>query len=274
MTPTLQTNLVPLLSKSVNIFIAVVIFYILKYLLELDFHCNCSGGIKWYDIVYLIGPPWAVFPLLYIVCKPYQKLCWEYFTRTYTYIFWEQLQFLVLLHSFWIAAVLLDGDWFACMLANHDYKEQADIPCKTRKSLTLNEINILTHHKNISMGIGLALTIITTFLWALRSFFEFRKPLEKVILNQILHEKEAHLIAELEKIAKEKAEIDNTEEVELIQHLVRNTVEVNGVSVPFHVALLRRHEALEKDADLKDRINNIAKQHVAHSNDEIIGSLG
>lgn len=151
MTPTLQTNLVPLLNKSVNIFIAVVIFYVLKYLLELDFHCNCSGEIKWYDIVYLIGPPCAVFPLLYIVCKPYQKLFWGYFTRTYTYIFWEHLQFLVLLHSFWIAAVLLDGDWFACMLANHDNKEQADIPCKAKNSLTLNEMNILTHHKNISM---------------------------------------------------------------------------------------------------------------------------
>lgn len=123
-------------------------------------------------------------------------------------------------------------------------------------------------------GIGLALTFITTFLWALSSCFESRKPLEKVILNQIIHEKEAHLIAELEKIAKEKAEIDNTEEVKIIQHLVRNIVEVNGVSVPFHEALLRQHEALEKDADLKDKINNIAKQRVAHSNDEIIKAMG
>ena len=115
----LPSDLYTLLSTAANAFVALVTFYILKYIFELTFHCTCSHS---YDLMYLCAPPCIIFFLVSIIVKHqlfsgYQSLMnkdcdWVRFVLEHSLRF-------VLICLFWLAAVFLDGDWYECYYAKN-----------------------------------------------------------------------------------------------------------------------------------------------------------
>ena len=146
----LPSDLYNLLSTAANAFVALVTFYILKYIFELPFHCTCTRGIHHYDNMYFYVPPFIIFLLVFIIDKHQYRLFCGYLNQGKEDCyrcrwFWEQLLRLLLTGLFWFAAVFLDGDWYEC----HKLTNQTTF-CKN-ETLSYETIQLNPHHRNESL---------------------------------------------------------------------------------------------------------------------------
>ena len=146
-------TMVSLLTKAAGAFVLLVIFFIFKYIFELDFICSCSPGVHPFGILYMVLPPWIICVLLYAMNKTYQKLfCCGPFRRCNHCCSFAVQQVIQLLSIglFWIAAVFIDGDWYVCYTGNKDEKHMK-IPCTKKDNMTYEENKFVIKCKNESI---------------------------------------------------------------------------------------------------------------------------
>lgn len=158
-------QLLNLLTHTANAFVTLVIFYILKFIFELNFQCSCSQGINFYDFVYLAAPPFIIFFLGYVVDKhlPRFHLNWKVCKCRCLFVK-QQILRLAFAVAFWMAAVFLDGDWYTCYLANrrkigigHSCRDQENVTYEdtspfqndAKKESMVSKIRHLTYNDQI-----------------------------------------------------------------------------------------------------------------------------
>lgn len=139
--------MVTLLTKAVGAFVLLVLFFIFRYIFELEFTCSCTpGGIHALGILYMIMPPCIIYLMQYAMSNKYQRR----FYNTFLSFIIQQVLHLLSIALIWIAAVLIDGDWYACYQGNLD-ERYMKIPCKKKDNLTYDENMFLIKHKNESI---------------------------------------------------------------------------------------------------------------------------
>ncbi|XP_062389456.1 proteoglycan 4-like [Sardina pilchardus] len=197
---------ITLLTKTANAFVALVTFLILKFVLELDFHCSCSRGFHMYDIVYIVLPPLIILFLGYVVdWNQNGKICHG---RCSFIKLMKLMLHIVLASTFWLSAVFLDGDWFACYMAKHGNMTM-DLPCKENEMLSYEDTQSQKDAKKSSMAIGLFIMVGFVLVWALYTCMircRCSKPNCKSLYQfHLSQETEAYLTEELKKLAQKKA---------------------------------------------------------------------
>lgn len=141
-----KLNLVNAVSK----FLLIVIFFILhSYILDMEFVCSCTSGLHQNGIVYLAIPPCILTWVVY-VSEPFHRARIFSIFRSISdkWFCVELLSSYLSLSALWIAAVLLDGDWYICLMTNLN-DNQTGIPCK--KNLTYEENQIRAQYKTDSL---------------------------------------------------------------------------------------------------------------------------
>lgn len=136
-----------LLTKAVGAVVIMVLFFVFRYIFELEFTCSCSPGIHLLGILYMVLPPCIIHLMLCAINKKYQKqLC----NNTCISALAQQILQLLSTASIWIAAVLIDGDWYVCNMGNKN-ETYMDVPCKRKHKLNYDEQMFIVKHKNDSI---------------------------------------------------------------------------------------------------------------------------
>lgn len=138
----------------------IIVIFTQNVLFDREVVCTCQdqGG---HCNVYISMPIFIIFLLLLwndkdvngawraCCCMKKRKIC-----KKICYLVVQIVKALVI-SLLWVVSVLFDGDWYACC-QNHLPKEQAQIPCKTNR--TIEEQAIVENLKNKSK-VGFKITI-------------------------------------------------------------------------------------------------------------------
>lgn len=131
-----------MLSEAANIFLVIVMIYIFQYIFNSQFSCSCTEEFHVIVVIYIVLIPIILFIILKLIKQLRTKVCGAVCCG-----FWTQLFQLFGICLFWVGFILLDGDFFLCMVTKPN-DTQRELPCK--KNLTLQEMSIITIHKNKS----------------------------------------------------------------------------------------------------------------------------
>ncbi|XP_026074813.1 uncharacterized protein LOC113053756 [Carassius auratus] len=203
-----------ILSQAANIFLAVVLIYIIQYIFNSEFSCSCTIGFHSIGYIYIFVIPMIFFFILKIVRQTTTKVCAVSCGGLCPQCF--QLFGICL---FWWGFVLLDGDLYVCIATKFNVS-LVEIPCK--KEHTFQESSMITRYKNTSQTIGYILIAIGFFGWCLMSNRKIgiccdnccpnckncckREPYYKRLYEELLSEEtDEYLDTNLREIAKMKA---------------------------------------------------------------------
>lgn len=131
-----------ILSQAANIFLAVVLIYIIQYIFNSEFSCSCTIGFHSIGYIYIFVIPMIFFFILKIVRQTTTKVCAVSCGGLCPQCF--QLFGICL---FWWGFVLLDGDLYVCIATKFNVS-LVEIPCK--KEHTFQESSMITRYKNTS----------------------------------------------------------------------------------------------------------------------------
>ncbi|XP_058630005.1 uncharacterized protein LOC131539422 [Onychostoma macrolepis] len=204
-----------ILSQAANIFLAVVLIYIVQYIFNSEFSCSCTLDFHLIGYIYIIVIPLILFFILKIVRQTTTKVCAVSCGGLCSHIF----QFFGI-YLFWWGFVLLDGDLYVCIVTKFN-DSLVEIPCKEKH--TLQEKSMITIYKNFSQSLGYILIAVGFFGWCLMSNTKIgiccdkccqkylkncckRKPYYKRRYEELLSEEtDEYLDEQLRQIAKTKA---------------------------------------------------------------------
>lgn len=138
--------------KAVSTLLLIVLFYILQYLFDMDFVCSCRPGVNRNDVLYVLAPPviltWAVNTIESVHQRRILSRWQSFYHKNVCRYPFPLLIDYVSLTAVWMTAVLFDGDWYFCLMTNHNVN-QTGLPCK--KELTYNETRIKADYKTASL---------------------------------------------------------------------------------------------------------------------------
>ncbi|XP_034003307.1 uncharacterized protein LOC117495849 isoform X2 [Trematomus bernacchii] len=220
-------NLFDQITRAVSTFLVIVFFFTLQYILDMDFVCSCSHttSIHCNGVLYMVAPPviltWAVNKIQSLqpmqIFSRKQRLIYNKYCRCCVRLLFSFFS----LNGVWAAAVLVDGDWYFCLMTNRN-ESQVGIPCKEK--LDYDERRIEAHYKSQSMDYGYYVFFGVILFWIIVEFMTIhcgRKkmdcccglfklcntPFYKMVYKYRLKEQvNSYLRKELNKIAKEQAE--------------------------------------------------------------------
>lgn len=135
-------NLRVILSQAANIFLVIVLIYIIQYIFNAEFSCTCTPVIHKIVFIYICLIPIILFFILKIVKHTRTKVCGGCCCGI-----WSQISQLLGICLYWWGFILLDGDLYLCMATKFN-DSLVEIPCK--KERTLHENSVITIYKNTS----------------------------------------------------------------------------------------------------------------------------
>eukprot|EP00064_Thunnus_orientalis_P004111 superscaffoldBa00000362_g4122 len=136
----LPQGLFEVIRNAVSTFLLIVIFYLLQYIFDMHFECSCKPdeGIHVNGVLYLAVPPFILTWIVNVIeLFPKRKIFPNCRYRVCGFILQLIIKYLCL-SAIWGATVLFDGDWYFCLMTNHNIS-QTGIPCKEK----------LTHEENL-----------------------------------------------------------------------------------------------------------------------------
>lgn len=150
-------RLLSVLTKAAGVFVLLAVF-ILEYILNLNFPCFCKPAwesplhIGYHGIIYMLCPPMIITCGIMLVDKMYQKtFCRKICNDCPCNCFCSSTKLGITFLSvglYWIAAVLIDGEWYVCYQTNN-HPKQVGLPCRT--NLTYDERLVITDYKTDSV---------------------------------------------------------------------------------------------------------------------------
>lgn len=131
-----------ILSQAANIFLVIVMIYIFQYIFNSQFSCSCTEKFHFIVVIYVGLIPLLLFLILKLFKQTRTKV-----SGAVCYVFLPQIFQVFGICLFWGGFILLDGDLYLCLATKHS-DTLRELPCK--KNLTLQEMSIITIHKNWS----------------------------------------------------------------------------------------------------------------------------
>ncbi|XP_063744057.1 uncharacterized protein LOC134867429 isoform X3 [Eleginops maclovinus] len=218
-------NLWDLITKAFSTFMVIVVFLTLQYILDMDFECSCSHTtvIHSNDVLYMMAPPviltWAVYMIESLQQREFVRRGQIFVCSKYCRSFVSLLYRYVSLNVLWGASVLVNGDWYFCLMTNIN-ESQVGIPCKEK----LDDVERLlkAHYKSHSMEIGYYVIGGLILFWSVveliacccgknkmnycPGFRKFNTPFYKMVYKVSLEEEvRRYLQMELKNIAIQRA---------------------------------------------------------------------
>ncbi|XP_041860789.1 uncharacterized protein LOC121652208 [Melanotaenia boesemani] len=162
--------------QKVSIFITVVSFTY-NVVLDRDLECTCNEDSK--DCGMYMGLPYFIFFVLMLCTdKVFPSSCRYVCTRENTSkcsvcgIIFLHIFKALFIAGLWSISVLMDGDWYVCC-RNDLPKNQTQLPCKVKTTLTTDEQEIIAGLKNKSRNFG-SIFFAVVCLAALMSVCDWR----------------------------------------------------------------------------------------------------
>ncbi|XP_043987686.1 uncharacterized protein LOC122839786 [Gambusia affinis] len=233
--PQPTTRILKLVQHAVSLFLLVVLFSILQYVFDMHFVCSCRPGVHASGIYYLTLPPFILTFVVNIVEPFYRRkpssskrfFKFRFPNRCVCHYIVKLIIRYISLTALWISLVFFDGDWYYCLKTNLN-STLTGMPCKA--NLTYEEKRIQDDYKTKSLDIGLFLCCGFLFLWSISEVwkactlrYKCGAPYYSVVYDNLLAEEVGnHLSEQLQKMAKDKAEIlckDYIKSIRYHQHL-------------------------------------------------------
>lgn len=133
-----------ILSQAANVFLVFIMIYIFQYIFNSQFSCSCTPEFHYIVVIYLGLIPLILFFILKIMKQTKTKDC-----AACCHGFCPQIFQLFGIALFWGGFVILDGDFFLCLVTKNN-DTLLEIPCKKDSDLTLQEKSTITIYKNKS----------------------------------------------------------------------------------------------------------------------------
>lgn len=146
-----MTHHVELLQKLFSSLTKAVSIILLQYLLDMDYACSCDPHSHITGAVFMALPPLIFSCLVTLIESFYKKTI--YYQRycscgNYMQLFGFFLAKYLFLTGIWAGAVLLEGDWYICLITNIG-RNHRGIACK--EILTNEEKHTKATYKNESV---------------------------------------------------------------------------------------------------------------------------
>lgn len=138
------------LTKAVSIILLIVTFFVLQYLLDMDYVCSCDPHSHITGAVFMALPPLILSCLVTLIESFYKKTIFQRYCScgNYMQLFGLFLAKYLFLTGIWAGAVLLEGDWYICLITNIG-RNHRGIACK--ENLTNEEKHTKATYKNESV---------------------------------------------------------------------------------------------------------------------------
>ncbi len=128
-------------TNALSIFLLVAIFFILQYIVDMDFVCSCKLSHHRNAIAYMLIPPFVLTWVVFVV-EPFNQTSFFSISLPHNNVYGFLLKLLLTyccLGGVWVPSVLFDGDWFYCLMTNLN-TNQTGLPCKVNLTFEENKI--------------------------------------------------------------------------------------------------------------------------------------
>ncbi|XDV53853.1 hypothetical protein PO909_022263 [Leuciscus waleckii] len=202
-------------------FVAFLFWIIFQYVLKLDFQCPCDPGVNTrVCVVYMIFPAISLFIVVVIADKRTRSI----FCINGTGMRCKSIILLIsTIKAFsvaclWIIAVLIDGDWYACLeTTNYSLPPYEQSFCKKIRT-PVEDADIRTK-KSLSREIAILVLFGVSVIWTFSAIRQSHcmRPLTHQYNEILLEETDLYITKELKKLAEDKAKTRGQEQIDNVK---------------------------------------------------------